>query len=170
MVCVPFQRNRGLAGHRSACASAGFTMIELVAVMVLVSVLSFVAVARLGNVGEVNAMGFAEQLASSMRFAQKAAIAQRRLVYVDVDTTARRLRACLDSAVPCASPLAAPAGGNLDVTAPAGTALASNVTQFSFDGLGRPSATSQVQLVLTAGDGQSFQVLVEVDSGYVHRP
>ena len=146
-------------------------MLELVIVIVIAGILSYSAIGRLNNVGEVNAHGFAEEVASTLRFAQEAAVAQRRLMYVNVNAGSGLVYACLDSANPCAQPLAAPGfgGGSLSVQAPSGVALTTNTAQFSFDGLGQPSTSSQVQIQVTASDGQLFTVTVEAGSGYVRR-
>lgn len=148
--------------------AGGFTLVELVLIIVLLGILSFFAGARLNDRNSVNARGFADQVASTLRFAQKAAIAQRRNVYVNIDTSARRVRACLDAATTCASPLSSPAGGSLDITGASGVTLASGSTQFSFDALGRPSFASSLTLT-TSASGLTFSVIVETESGYVRR-
>jgi MSHA pilin protein MshC len=146
----------------------GFTLVELILIVVLIGILSFFAGARISDRNQGNARGFAEQVASTLRFAQKAAIAQRRNVYVNVDTSARRVRACLDAATTCATPLSSPAGGSLDVTGATGVTLTSGTTQFSFDALGRPSIASNLTLT-TSANGLTFSVIVETESGYVRR-
>jgi MSHA pilin protein MshC len=148
--------------------ATGFTLVELVLVIVLAGILSFFAGARLSDSNQANARGFADQVASTLRFAQKAAIAQRRNVYVNIDTANRRVRACLDAATGCVSPLSSPAGGSLDVTGATGVALTSGSTQFFFDALGRPSFASNLTLT-TSANGLTFSVIVETESGYVRR-
>jgi len=148
---------------------SGFTMLELIIVIVIAGILSFMAVGRLNDTGEVNAHGAAEQIASTLRFAQEAAVAQRRLLYVNVNAGAGRINACLDSSSACAQPLAGPGGGSLSVQVPTGAVLTTNSAQFWFDGLGRPSSGTQIQIRVTASDGQQFSVSVEPDSGYVRR-
>jgi Tfp pilus assembly protein FimT len=142
-------------------------MLELIIVILVAGILSFMAMGRLNDTGEVNAHGFAEQIASTLRFAQEAAVAQRRLMFVSVNAGGGLVNACLDNA--CAQPLAAPGGGNLSAQAPTGIVLSTNTAQFSFDGLGQPSASTQIQIQATAPDGQQFTVTVEPGSGYVRR-
>jgi len=138
-------------------------------VILIAGILSFMAAGRLNDTGELNAHGFAEQVASTLRYAQEAAIAQRRLLYVNVNAGTGLVNACLDSSNACAQPLSAPGGGNLSVQAPGAVLLSTNAAQFTFDGLGRPSTGSQIQIHVTASDGQQFSVTVEPDSGYVRR-
>jgi Tfp pilus assembly protein FimT len=150
-------------------------MLELVIVLMIAGILSFMAIGRLNDTGEVNAHGFAEQVASTLRFAQEAAVAQRRLMYVNVNAGSGLVDVCLDSSNACAQPLSAPGGCNvaggcaLSVQAPGGVVLTTNTGQFSFDGLGQPSVAVQVQIQLTAPDGHAFFVTVEPISGYVRR-
>jgi len=134
----------------------------------LVGILSFVAAPRLNDRNQVDARGFADQVAATLRFAQKAAVAQRRNVYVNIDSAGRRVRACLDATAACASPLASPAGGALDVAAAPAVALTSSAAQFSFDALGRPSIATGLTVTASAG-GRSFDVTVERETGYVRR-
>ncbi|HEU0204681.1 MAG TPA: type II secretion system protein [Burkholderiaceae bacterium] len=146
----------------------GFTLVELIVVIALAGILSFVAATRMNDRGAADARGFADQVASTVRFAQKAAVAQRRSVYVNMDAGARRVFACLDAANPCAQPLAAPQGGNLDVTGPATITFATGTAQFAFDGFGRPSLAAALTLTTTSG-AQQFAVTVEPETGYVRR-
>ena len=157
-----------LSNQRPHRAARGFTLVELVLIIMLLGILSFFAGARLNDRDQANARGFAEQVASTLRFAQKAAIAQRRNVYVNIDTSTRRVRACLDAATTCVTPLASPGGGSLDVTGASGVTLTSGSTQFSFDALGRPSFASNLTLT-TSANGLTFSVIVETESGYVRR-
>jgi MSHA pilin protein MshC len=161
---LPSARRAGARGF----SARGFTLIELIMVITVLGILSFVAAARMVDRADIDAHGYTEQLASTLRFAHKAAVAQRRYVYVNIDTAARRIRVCLDATIACNQPLAAPAGGVLDLTAPAGIALTSGASQFSFDGLGRPSLAANLELQASVG-GQTYTVVVERESGYVRR-
>jgi MSHA pilin protein MshC len=114
----------------------------------------------------IDARGFSDQVAATLQYAQKAAVAQRRLVYVLIDTAAGRVRACLDAA--CTQPIASPAGGNLDVTAASSVVLASGIAQFSFDALGQPSFGATQSLTATGG-GTTYTITIQSVTGYVQR-
>jgi MSHA pilin protein MshC len=144
-------------------------MVELIVVILIAGILSFYAMGQFGNMGDVNAQGFADQVASTVRFAQKAAVAQRRLVYVNVNAASKHVFACLDAAVPCATPLLQPAGGALDITGAASLQMTATSSQFSFNGFGTPSQSTAIQLVTTGSSGQQFTVTIKPDTGYVQR-
>jgi len=146
----------------------GFTLVELILVLTVVGILSFVAAARMADRAETDAHGHAERIAAMLRHAQKTAIAQRRPVHVAIDAAAGRVRACFDDAAVCAQPLVAPAGGALDLVAPAGVSLTAGGAGFRFDGLGRPTLAAGFE-IRTWGNGQSFALRVEAESGYVRR-
>ena len=152
-------------------AQRGFTLVELIAVILIGAVLSFVAMGKLNNLGEVNAQGFADEVASQLRYAQKTAIAQRTIVYVNVAAATEHVYSCFDSATPtCAQELVVPTGDHADITGPSSATMTSSVTQFSFNGLGAPSTSSVVTLVVTAtSSGAPFTVTVQPVSGYVQR-
>lgn len=71
---------------RVACVRAlGFSMVELVMVMVMVGVLAVVIVPRLVDRSGFEASSFTDQTRFMLRYAQKLAIAQNRSVYVRLD-------------------------------------------------------------------------------------
>ncbi len=70
----------------------GFTMVELVMVMVLIGVLAAIGVPRLMGDNSFAAATFGDEVVSALRTAQKTAVAHRRLVCVSVAATAVTLR------------------------------------------------------------------------------
>lgn len=70
----------------------GFTLVELITVLILTAILAVVAIPHLIGSGENAAQVFGDQLVSGLRLAQKSAQAHRRLVCVTLGARALTLR------------------------------------------------------------------------------
>jgi MSHA pilin protein MshC len=147
--------NRGL--------SRGFTMVELILVMVIAGILAAVAIPRLVGKNSFDTRGFTDQLASTVRFAQKLAIAQRTPVFVQF--TATKATLCYDAG--CASFAPGPGGEKpYTVTAPSGVVITPPAV-LQFDASGGTS-TLAAQLDIQVNGAGAYHVLVERETGYVH--
>ena len=149
---------------------AGFTLVELIAVMVIVGVIAAVAIPRFVGRDAFDSRGFTDQVTSALRFARQQAVAQRRTVCVTI--TANQLTMNRSSAFggACDRDLLNPANGRsftLDpVRAPNGVAMAGLgfPFNFNFDPSGRPSAG----FVLNVNADVNRSITVEAVTGYVH--
>lgn len=75
---------------RSRCRRVtGFTLVELIMVMLLLGVLAAFAAPKIFNVDDFNARGFHDETLGFLRYAQKAAVAQRRTVCVTFTASPR---------------------------------------------------------------------------------
>lgn len=100
----------------------GFTMVELILVIVLIGVLAAVGIPRLMGEDFTKAVVFGDQVASTLRQAQKTAVARRRLVCVETTATTLRLRIrtspvrplATDGAAACNAALAGVSDGDWD--------------------------------------------------------
>jgi MSHA pilin protein MshC len=72
----------GIAGRSAFRGQSGFTMVELVVVIVLVGILAAVGVARFFDRSAFDTHAYAEQVRAMLRYAQKSAIARNTPVYV----------------------------------------------------------------------------------------
>ena len=146
----------------------GFTLIELIMVMLLVGILAFAALPRFAGIQVFKTRGFFDQTLAMLRYAQKAAIAQRRDVYVNIDAAAGKICVTYAADAACAgSTLNDPAGQARFVhSAPDGTVFAAS-TSFSFTALGRPNPNG-AHLIGVVADGATSTITVERETGYVH--
>lgn len=154
-----------LQGRRPA-ASAGYTLPELVATLVVIGILAAVVVPRFAAQASFDVFGYAESARQGLRFAQKSAVAKRRTVCVQSagNSLSFTYSASFGGACDPALKLADPAG-NADylLSAPGGVTL--SAASFSFDPLGRASAA---QSLIVSGGGSSQTLRVEAETGYVH--
>lgn len=156
LVCRPASRAR----------QRGFTLVELVMVMVLIGVLAVFVAPRI-NTTNFNARGFHDETLALLRYGQKAAIAQRRNVCVQLADSGVTLRIFADN--PGVGACATAPVLTMPSSARGGTGLAGQVagnpiTSFQFTPLGR---TDQATLV-TITIANSSNIFVEAETGYVH--
>jgi MSHA pilin protein MshC len=129
---------------------SGFTMVELVTVMVIVGILAATVMPRFFTVSEFEDRGSADQVKSMLRFAQKTAIAQHRIVSVAISG---------DAASPnCTTTLA---GASPELTCQVKSKVTAGAGTYSFNALGKPPATASITVGGTA-------ITIEAETGYVH--
>jgi len=146
---------------------AGYTLLELIMVLVIAGIIAAVAIPRFTD-SESKATWFHEQVKAAIRYAQRQAVAQRRCVFVQTTSTQVKLFYGDSSCAITATPLTFLAtiaqgqspGGAYVLDAPSGVTI-SPATSFSFNGLGSPGASS---ISLSVG-GRSITIAAE--TGYV---
>jgi len=142
----------------------GFTLIELTVVIVLVAILSIVAMSRLTGVDSFQVQGFADSARSTVRFAQKLAVAQRLVVVVVVNAGAGSISVCYTNAA-CATPVTDPTTGQAMVIQTPSGATITGPASISFDALGRATPGGTVSVT---GAGVNSNFVIESETGYVH--
>lgn len=154
------------AGRRAG----GFTLIELVVIIVIIGALALVAGPRFTGRDSFDSRGFFDKAAATVRFAQKTAVAWRGVVCVT--TTATQIS--VSGGPGCATPVPNPVTGAAAETAPSGVTL--NAVTFGFDGLGRPvvdsagtvlTAVTTITFTSTIADDPARQIVVQPETGYV---
>lgn len=162
---MPFAKRRAIQG---------FTMVELILVLVVFGILSAIALPRFSDRVDFDARGFFDQTQNMIRYAQKTAIAQRRPVWVQLSQADGVI--CLtyvqvnvncqsDAGAPVLVPgeqiwyrRAVPADVNFGVT-----------IFFSFNALGQPNPNTAKELTLfQSGTIAVGTIRVEAETGYVH--
>jgi len=147
--------------------SHGFTLIELIMVLMLLGVLAVVLVPRI-NPQEFGARGFHDETLALMRYAQKTAIAQRRTVCVAFTPGTATLNIAAASAINnCTVALVGPRGETpASVTAGNGTSYLATPVDFFFNALGQPSVGQTFQ-VASGGAAIGLTITVWAETGYV---
>ena len=147
----------------------GFTLIELIMVLILLGVLAIFVAPRL-NTKDFEARGFHDETLALLRYAQKTAVAQRRTVCVAFTSSSATLSIATTAATnACAGTLIGPKGESpAHITAGSGIAYqALPGAPFFFNALGQPSEPLALQ-VTQAGVGIGLTVTVVAETGYVH--
>lgn len=148
--------------------TSGFTLVELIAIMVLLGILAAIGIPRLFSIQTFSGRGFHDQTLAMIRYAQKVAVAQRTNVFVNVNAATNRICLTFVTDPTCGGAVASvvdPAdNANFSKTAPTGTTLGTTVTSFSFSGLGRPSQNASITVTY---DGVPHVITVEAETGYV---
>jgi MSHA pilin protein MshC len=166
--------------------NAGFTMVELIVIMIIIGIMAVAVVPRMSLLGGFSARGYADQTEAYLHYAQKSALAQRRVTRLElVDCTVANgacnaaPRYCIAAAyaappvcgTPC--PASGCSGGWCAMSlpgqfsSPQNRVAVFNAATVCFDPLGRPSA-GRIIAVSDENGALVRNVVIEAETGYVH--
>ena len=147
---------------------SGFTLIELVTIMLIIGIMAVVVLPRFDLLKGFNEVGYRDKVKATLEYARKAAVAQRRHVRVSVAGNGLSLdiaNADPDNGFPAAFPRTLTLPGSTNNT---GT-LTSSVNPLVFDALGRPlNAAGSAITVAATYTASGNTITVEAETGYVH--
>ncbi len=179
--------NQGFSRPLDVKKQTGFTLVELIVVMIVVGILAVVALPRMSLMTGFDEIAYRDKVKSALEYARRGAIAHRRVVCVTASSgivsmvvETNQPEASGSGACASSNPLNLPASDNQcgggaanRVCPPSGVTLPD--TQIGFDGLGRP--LSAAGAVLTARTtwtitnnktGGTTDLKIEAESGYVY--
>ena len=150
---------------RGLTPQAGFTLVELVSILVLAGILAAVAGPRFFSAPTFASRGYADAASGFLRYARKLAVARHGAITVQAGSDGLSL--CSSAGHPC--PDAVPWPGPLGDTPyrldpPQGVTLAASAASITFDSQGRPDAG----LTLTIVGDTTRTLTVEAETGYVY--
>lgn len=161
----------------------GFTLVELVLILVIAGILAVVALPRMFDRNTFDTRALGDEVKAMLRYAQKMAIAQNRHVFVNFNGNSVAL--CYDAT--CAVPVRSTSNqkvsavcGNdatwMCIAIPSKVAIVPANTSFYFNALGRPfnaidndpaSTFARLNFEMTGGD-LTRTITVEPETGYVY--
>ncbi len=162
-------KSRSVPGFACFRQNAGYTMVELIVTMMVVSIMAVVALPRLTS-SNFDDVVFQDQALTALQFARRTAVSARRHVCVTIAADSLslamdpRLPETVGSSVPnCTiTPLTLP-DGKTSVTPRKASLQMSPTGSFSFGPRGNASSGTPATLTVA---GRDFQIVQE--SGYVY--
>jgi MSHA pilin protein MshC len=132
--------------------------------MMIAGIIAAIAIPRFVDRAAFDSRSFHDETLAMLRYAQKAAIAQRRTVCVAFSASSATLTVASSNPGSCDTPLAGPTGNPpFTKTAPGSASFSTLPANLNFDSQGRPSSSASIQV-----NGYARAITVEPETGYAH--
>ncbi len=154
---------------RNAISESGFTLVELVVVIILVGILALVAGPRFVGRDAFDARGYADGFLGALQYARQQAVATRRTVCFTAQPNSYALTRGQAPGDACTVAVASPDGsGDYAANTPGGVSIAGHVATalpytVTFSPLGRPNAAASFRV---SGDVDRC-IAVEAQTGHI---
>lgn len=155
-------------------AMRGFTLVELITVLIVLGVLAVAVLPRLNDVSDMQAMGYRDQVVAALRHAQKSAVSHRRMVCATLAGGAVTLTvASANPANSCsAATLNGPGGGSAYASSPDPVAISASAApagpiHFQPSGRVTDSAGTITDYTITVSGLTGNAITVVGSTGYV---
>ena len=145
--------------HKQLTRINGFTLIELITVIIIVAVIGIVGASKFFSHTTFKEAQVQQELLSALRYAQKIAIASQCSVNVNLGSSSYNL----NYALPCSGSVKHPAGQNSFSETSLPATISSSSSTFSFDASGNISPSTGG--TITIGN---FNITLEPVSGFAH--
>jgi len=149
----------------------GFTLIELIMVLLLISIVAVVGLSRFTDESTFSEWGFTGEVTTALRYAQKLAMASGCDTAVTLDSGGYQLRQRAGCKTGVFDVFVLLPGGTGDYagSAPGGTTV--SALNLYFDPTGRPrdAGTGALLTLVSSISIGAATILIEPETGYVHR-
>ena len=133
----------------------GFTLIELVTVILILGILAVAAAPRFFNRAGYDNRGFYDQVLATLRYAQKIAIAQRTTACVTFTANSVAITGVGPACATALSPAVSVSSSN--------ASFSPTPTAFNFNALGKPTPAQTITI-----SGVASSISVTAETGYVY--
>jgi MSHA pilin protein MshC len=150
---------------------SGFTLVELVMVLVLLGIVSVVALPKFFDSGTFQKRGYCNEVLSAFRYGQKLALAEGCDIRVRTSSSGVdifRRQVCNDSSAFNRTVVHPGKGGDYNEAPPTGITLSSSTVIFDAVGRARNASGTTSDFSITVGGDLAFQIIGE--TGFIQGP